>query len=400
MLERIRELCASPHRGSATPEELAAAAKIAGWMRELGAADVQQERFRHPGQGGLPFVVHFGLLLLAGLCGLWRSDVALAVSLLVAVSLYGALTMRFRWLGRLTALRTSANVIGRIAPASGSVRQTLILCAHHDTQKPGLLFRQSVQRAVLALERHPEARNTSPFLLSWLAALAQCALLGAMAARCSWVPPAALLGPIAVHAVTLLVLGQWTWCRGWVMGANDNATGVAVMLEAGSELVRQPLRHCEVLLLSSGCEEAGCGGVLDFLKRHARELDRRSTAMVVVDTVGAGALRYMTDEHMLGRHRACPELLSHLEALRGTEAFAAIRPYSMGLFTDATAAMAQGYRAVALIGMDLEWVVRHYHQPSDTLAALDPSKLAPARDLVLALLRRVDGAVGQSRVAA
>jgi hypothetical protein len=160
--------------------------------------------------------------------------------------------MRFRWLGRLAAIRTSANVVGRIAPASGAASQTLILCAHHDTQRPGMLFRQRVQRTMLAWERHPEEHGTSPFLLPWLAMLTQCALLGVMAAGCSCMPPAALLGPLAVHLVTLLVLVQWTGCRGWVMGANDNATGVAVMLEAGTEIVRQPLRHCEVLLLSSG----------------------------------------------------------------------------------------------------------------------------------------------------
>ena len=106
-------------------------------------------------------------------------------------------------------------------------------------------------------------------------------------------------------------------------------------------------------------------------------------------------LRYVTDEHMLGRHRADPELVAHLEALRQTEAHADLRPYSLGLFTDASAAAARGFRAVSLIGWDLDWVVRNYHQPGDNLENLEPSTLDRALELVLALLRRIDTAAGR-----
>jgi len=387
MLERIGALCAGPHRGSATAAELEAVRKIAGWMRDLGVADVREEPFRGHRALGWSYLLHFALLAFASFLGMAQPAAAEALTLVATLSLYGQLSMRFFWLSALVPFHDSANVVGRL-PASAEVNQTLILCAHHDTPKPGLLFREPVQRAAMALERHPDERTSSPMGLPWISALAQLVLLPACAM--GWLPGWVLAVPATVFLITAVLVGQWAATGGFVMGANDNASGVALMLEVAGELARAPLQHCEVLLLSSGCEESGCGGVRSFLDRHGGTLDRQRTCFLVLDTLAKGELRYVSDEHMLATHRSDPELIAELETLGQRGPHAPLRPYSAGLYTDAYPIMARGFRALALLGWDREWYARHYHQHSDTPEHLDPAALERARAVVSGLLRQLD----------
>lgn len=356
-------------------------------MRDLGFHDVREERFRNTSSFGAIFFVHFAALFAAAIVGMVAPRLGLPLAILGLVSLYGELSLRFHWLARLVPKGTSANAIGRI-PAAGEAKETLVLCAHHDTQKPGMIFREGVQRVAQRLEKSPDDLSSSPFLLPVGVGLAEAVVL-AVNAISPVIPSAVLLAPAAVFLLAMVLVGEWAMKSTFIMGANDNASGVAVLVELGAALVKAPLEHVEVIIVSAGAEEAGCGGMRNFLDRRP-DLSRETTSIVVVDTVAAGAFRYVTDEHALVRQPTDPRLQAHLRALAAMPEHEGLRPYSLGLFTDASAALARGYRAISIIGWDCEWYARNYHQAGDDLANVDPKVLARAEALVRDLVQRID----------
>jgi hypothetical protein len=60
-----------------------------------------------------------------------------------------------------------------------------------------------------------------------------------------------------------------------VPGANDNASGVAGLLELGHRLAADPIDGLEVILLSPGGEEAGGVGIAGWLKQEGRSSIRQ-----------------------------------------------------------------------------------------------------------------------------
>ena len=84
-----------------------------------------------------------------------------------------------------------------------------------------------------------------------------------------------------------------------VPGANDNLTGVAVLLEVARRLERRAPDGLRLLLLSTGSEESNQDGMLAFARRHFGELDRERTTFFCLDTVGSPELVLIEGEGFL-----------------------------------------------------------------------------------------------------
>ena len=73
-------------------------------------------------------------------------------------------------------------------------------------------------------------------------------------------------------------------------GANDNASGVAAVLELVGRLAAERPDGVELIALFPGCEESGMGGMAAWLEsEEAKTLDPERTLVVGLDTVGSGA---------------------------------------------------------------------------------------------------------------
>src|SRR5690554_82285 len=147
-----------------------------------------------------------------------------------------------------------------------------------------------------------------------------------------------------VHAVVFAL----TWqpdTTPYTAGANDNASGVGVLLNLGERLARQPLAHTEVWLLASGCEEVGSVGAQAFVEAHGEALEGElgGALGVSIDNVGGrgAGVCYTSVEGMVFPLRPSPELFGLAEELRVAhpELNAYPRPYTT-LHTDATCLMA------------------------------------------------------------
>ena len=145
-------------------------------------------------------------------------------------------------------------------------------------------------------------------------------------------------------------------------GANDNATGVAAVLELVRRIQERPLPGVDVVIVSPGGEEAGSVGMRSWIHGPGRSLDRRSTLVVNLDAIGSGGhLVVSRREGLTGWFRPSDVNLSQRGArLAG---LAAPRVVTFPNVTDAFVARHAGCTA-SILSYDDGWI-SNLHLPSD-----------------------------------
>jgi hypothetical protein len=268
----------------------------------------------------------------------------------------------------------SQNLVAAIEP-SGEACRTVCLVCHLDTSRSGLLFDPRFARhlqAWLSLQSLAVAVQAGELLLS--RRRAGRAVLAA--SRALLAAGAALLAERELRGVD-------------VPGANDNASGVALVAELATELAASPLESTRVVALMCGCEESGLQGVLSFL----RSRDTAGWLFVNVDTVGAGVLHYLPREGIVQKWDADQGLCAVAASVAAEHPELGLRraDVPIGLTYDATPVMAAGGRAITLVAAHEDGTIPNYHQPSDTTANLDVAVVerahSAARELVAAIDR-------------
>ena len=247
----VRALAAMA-RDSAGAGERAAAQWAATRLEEAGVPDVALEPYRWPATYAWTHALH-------ALAGLSRRR---AVRLAAALSYELEVSGRLQWLPRLLPKGRGMSVVARL-PAAGRVERTFVLVAHLDAQRSGLVWDPRVLEAVAARRLRTKAMTPA-------------AAAGAVAIALGFRPF------VALHAALLAE----TALRPTVPGANDNASGVAAVLEVARRLAGDPLPGTEVLVVLPGAEEAGMGGMRQALADHP--LDPARSFVLGLDTVGSG----------------------------------------------------------------------------------------------------------------
>ena len=173
-----------------------------------------------------------------------------------------------------------------------------------------------------------------------------------------------------------------------VPGANDNLTGVAVLLEVARRLEGRAPDGLRVVLLSAGSEESNQDGMLAFARRHFASYDRARTTFLCLDTVGSPELLLIEGEGFLKMrdYDAEPKELV-MDAAR--EAGVHVRRGLKFTFaTDALVPLRQGFRVAGLGSVNAWLVPANYHWPTDTPDNVDYRSVADVADVVMATLSR------------
>lgn len=358
MIEGVRadvDHLAGMVRDSAGPGERASAAWIAGRLREAGAADVRVEPFRYQGTYAWAHAVHAA----AGLAGAARGGPAGAsVALAALASLEREASGRSQWVRRLLPAGEGANVLARI-PAGRERRATLVLVAHHDAARTGLVWHPRIARA--GAQRNRRRRRVEGFQQPTAAGLA----LAAAPWRSTRAVGAALL--VASLAADADIARSPT-----VPGASDNATGVAVLLWLAGELAAAAPPHVETVLLAPGCEESGMGGMGAFLRAHGSALREAAgrTLVLSLDTLGAGTPIVASGEGTIREHRYRPEDLALADAGAARAGEPPPERWRIGGWTDPVLARFAGLPAISLLSMGPGYLPE-YHWPTDTADRVD-----------------------------
>jgi hypothetical protein len=268
--------------------------------------------------------------------------------------------------------RPSQNLVATIEPA-GEAMRTMCLVCHLDTSRSGWLF-------------HPAFVG---HLNRWLLVQSAATLVQAGELLLARSPRgrAALAASRALLAAGGAMLLERELRGEDVPGANDNASGVAVVAELALALGAEPPESTRVVVLMCGCEESAVLGAQAFL----RSRDTSGWLFVNVDSVGGGTLRYARREGLARKWDADPSLVAIAERIAAERPELGLRPAKgpIGLTYDATPVMARGGRALTFVAGD-DGVIPNYHQPTDTTANLDLGTTVAAFEAVREMAAAVD----------
>lgn len=359
--------------------EREAAEALASRLREWGVGDVRLEPFHGYRTFAYPFAAIELLAVLPSALPSRLRRARSALALLAVLALVSEGALRRTPLTQALSRRASANVVA-VVGASSTVQRTLCLSAHLDTSRSGLMFDPR-------LVRHLGSWITAQSLATIAQGMIEALLGGRAAGR-------RLAGMLrGVPAAGLGLLAERELRGVEVAGANDNASGAAVAATLAAELAAEPLRHTRLVLVLTGCEEAGTLGMRAFLREHETE----GWLFLNFDNVGGdGSLRYLRREGVLTRRRADPGLVRVADSVAAAKPELRMAPEDApaGLTYDSSPVLAAGGRALTVSVQD--GFIPNLHQPSDTVANLDRSGVARAlgagREMVAAIDRGEAGA--------
>ena len=384
VLSEVVEELAGFERRAGSEGEHRAAEWIARRLRACGCeAEVEEAEF-HAGYAGLMR----GLSLAgsaAGILALAARELrpaAAAVAALAGAAIADDIANGPRLARRLMQRREPTwNVVGRTGDPDAT--RTLVLLAHHDAAPTGLIFDDRVQAWVG--ERFPrliERTNTAVPL--WWGPLAAHGLIaaGALTGR----RRLALLG---LCGTALSVAAFHDIARSPVVpGANDNLSGVAVLVGLAERLRAEPLEGLRVLLVSCGAEEVIQGGIGSFARSHFPRLPPDRTWFLNLETVGSPQLILLEGEGPVVMEDYCDSGFRDTVARCAEHAGASLRRgFRARSSTDAVIPSRAGYPTATLSSINRYKALANYHRMSDTPAHLDYATVAAALDVAEALAR-------------
>lgn len=368
-------------RPSAGDGEWRAARYAAAVLRDAGLVAPRVEGFTANRSTYRPYAWALAAGLLTQVVG-WRGSriwslLAAALSILGAWAFYREATLRDNWARRRSPRGFSQNVIAVVKPTA-EVRRHVVLVGHLDTHRTPIFYSSAGWLRVLSLS-----------LAGALASLVAGAAFFGRGAVTGRKPSAWLALPAALFQAWGVAMLLYADRTPYSPGANDNASGAATALALGERLAREPLRHTQVWVLNTGCEEVGAQGMADFLGRYGGEL--WDADFIDFDMVGVGEPTLNLTEGLARRVRYTPGLLRAArladEGLLGPD-------HEGGAYTDMWPVITRGYRGIVLDarpgGNAAIAANVHWHQMSDTFDKLDPATLARAHEWAWRLLQRLD----------
>ena len=376
------EHLASIERPSASEGEK----RAAEWIRERLdglSADATIEEERAHGTYWVPLGLMSAAAGLAGLAarrGRAARALAAATGAAAAAGIADDVSGGPHLLRRLLPHRTTYNVVAEAGDRSA--RRTIVFVAHHDAAHGGLVF--APQLTTVPADAFPgwyDRQETSPQVMLLVVAGPALVALGS------------LLGVRALRRFgTFLSLGSVAAfadiaARPVVPGANDNLSGVAVVLELARALQERPVQGVRVLLVSTGSEESFMEGMRGFARRHFPSLPPESTEIVCLDSVGSPELILIEGEGMLRMRDYTPELRDRIAGVATRAGVHLRRRLRLGLATDGLIALKAGYPSAALGSVTRYKLPLNYHSPSDTADALVYETVRDAAVLCEALVR-------------
>ncbi|HZD57871.1 MAG TPA: M28 family peptidase [Anaerolineales bacterium] len=371
-------------RGSCTPKERAAAEYTAEQMRTLKAQNVRLEPYRGAPSTYRPYALAFAAGLLGALLAwIFQARWALILgALLNALGAWGMLAetdFANNWTRWPVPKAPSQNAVG-VIPPQGQVRQRAVLCAHVDTHRTPIFYSSKSWQTLFSL-------LVGSALFSMVISTLVYALGGTFGwSWARWIGLAAAL--MEAFALVMSLHADFT---PFSPGANDNASGVGVILGLAERLKEEPLANTEIWLVFTGCEEAAAYGMSAFLDRHATELGEEAV-YIIIDQVGKGRIEYLTADGLIIKRA------THPQALRLAREAAATLPdlqtaEQVGIaYTDAAVATKRGLIALTLVAVPPPGSSEsiHWHQVSDTSDAIDLKCLINVHTYAWQLLQILD----------
>jgi hypothetical protein len=364
--------------------EAEAAAWIAERLAATGARVTVDEELVH-GTYYTPLGILNGVAAVAGIAVLARRR---GLGGVVAATCAAALWQDLsggprRALRRLLRRRNTTNVVAEIGPSDAA--HTVVIHAHHDAARTSFIFDDTAAKFVIDhLPFLMNGRDRWPPLMGLVfggpAAIALSSLTGGRKTT---------LAGTAVAAGTTVVMADMVR-QPVVPGANDNLSGVAVLLEVARRLRDGggPPEGVRVILLSAGAEEANQEGMLAFGRRHFGSLSPERTSFLCLDTVGSPDLVLIEGEGFLKMFEYPSHQKERVAAAAHDAGVRLRRGMRFTFATDGLVPLRQGYEVASIGSMTEHLIPSNYHWPTDTAENVDYGSVADAVEIVMATIAR------------
>jgi hypothetical protein len=374
-------------RVATTPGEHRAAQYIEQEMRRDGLSEVRQESFPCSSEAVTGFLPHFYTVLTSSMLAPFVPLLSLFGLIAAPLDMMTELRANKGPITKFTRRGTSHNVIG-ILPAKSECKTRVILLAHYDTvrvrdyMKPrrdekqpgrgivrillGLSYAASIASTVVGLFGRFKKQKRLVRTSQYVAGAASATLLATMT-------------PILLGQATRGVDGE---------GANDNASGVAVLLTLAEQLVQTPLEHTEVWFVATGGEEIGLVGALAFADRYGKTL--KDAYFLAIDTVGAGRIHYTIQERFTRTSTVPHEMVDILVAASEQGKHGAMPHMLRAGGTDAGAMLDKRFKATSISCLEKEWEFPEINWPTDTRTYIEPETPAKVTAFLQDVLRAIN----------
>ncbi|PKQ29820.1 MAG: hypothetical protein CVT60_03450 [Actinobacteria bacterium HGW-Actinobacteria-10] len=154
-----------------------------------------------------------------------------------------------------------------------------------------------------------------------------------------------------------------------------------------TEHIDRDIADKEIWFVATGAEEVGTYGMQELLKAYGEDL--RSAFIINIDGVASGKLHWITEEGMARGYRATPRLLSTAKRVSRENQIAISPKKYRALSTDATPALARGFKAMSVMAFDINGRIPNWHWKTDTSDTIDEQTLDRAVEFVTALVREL-----------
>lgn len=384
VMQHLRELSVSiGSRGPTSQNEKKASMYIEQTMKSIGMS-VNSERFESTTSFFWIVATYVVLFVTAVVVFPLNALVAFLLDL-VTVAIFLEEISPKHILSRLMPKGESRNIIGKIMPKN-TPKKLVVLTGHYDSAKPLPFFHPAIVRYVDLLVVVAALSMTLTTAFYGLGALFQFFAPMKMFSVYFWYASFPFMGYLGLMGGGMAYGELFTKPTN---GANDNASGISVILSVGEILSKEPLKHTEIWCVASGCEEAGTVGMMRFLDKHAATL--KDSFVFSVDCVGIGNLRYVVKEGLL-RTISVPEELVNLvseTACRNPELEASpiVLKYKA---SDSYPALSRGLKAICIISVDEKNLPPNWHWRTDVYQNIEENVLKKAQKFLLEILRTID----------
>ncbi len=382
MMAHVRRLSENlGKRPSASAAEIAAAKYIKRSFQQLGFQPVEQD-FRSRRHAEVSLLLSY-LMIIISVVLIRGHPILFFVIFFLGFFLCLLEYMGRRPIGLFQWRHKSKNVILKISPFK-SVDKKVVIFGHLDTPKKAFYHDQALERlygiGVL------------------INVLSLCALLMGMITITVAVilnvekPIIDALWYIIIllsipSFLTLLFVSIKLLMRKYSNGANDDASGLAVLLNLAEHYSKRSLINTELWLVALGSEEPGSIGLKRFLRAYGDDL--KGAFFIFVDAVGMSLPVYYRYEGMILPFRADKKLLKLAENVKSLhsqlQVSAVRRRYAL---SSAFWLMSRGKRVITISSS------RKGSQPvtrgAENYHSVDPKGLQRAYDFIRYLVENID----------
>ena len=350
----------------------------------MGIEDRHIQSFNGFSSTYAPFILAFGVATFGTLAALFipgKGSQLLAILLnsLGGWAMFAELDFQPHWAKLLIRPKKTGNVLADIQPAL-LVKRHLVLCAHLDTHRTPIFY----------------SSPTWHKLFSFLVLLALISMvLGGLVfflqnaldwAFLRWIT--AGIFPFQLFSLALVVSADFTPHS---PGANDNASGVGVIMGLAARLREEPLQTTAVRLLFTDCEETGSWGMRYYLEGYPQQ-PGEEWVFIVLDEVGLENIIYLRADGLIRKHKTHPFALN---LAREASARSPSIPITerLGLaYTDALPVTIRGIPAVTVCSVprDPSTAVSHWHQVSDRIEFVSSQALDNSHRFVWEIMQDFD----------